>query len=172
MLLAHSVDNIEKILLLDLPGLDILLLSELFEGLLPHFFLLGQLCRAFRFFTVVLCSPCLTVWDGYSQRRSRLYLIFLCRFHGFEGVKQDVEWFVLLLLVSHFYALRGRLHKLIESLNLSIVHAAARDECFQGFHVGRVLHDCGPVGVAAGRVHLLIVRRRRVATVVHLLKQV
>ena len=171
MLLAHSVDNIEKILLLDLPGLDILLLSELFEGLLPHFFLLGQLCRAFRFFTV-LCCPCLTAWDGYSKRRSRLYLIFLCRFDGFEGVKQDVEWFVLLLLVSHFYALRGRLHQLIESLNLPIVHAAARDECFQGFHVGRVLHDCRPVGVAAGRVHLLVVRRRRVATVVHLLKQV
>ena len=49
MLLAHSVDNIEQILLLNLPRLGILLLPQLLERLLPHLFLLGQLSRAFRF---------------------------------------------------------------------------------------------------------------------------
>ena len=64
------------------------------------------------------------------------------------------------------------MHQLVERLDLPVVHAAARDEGFEGLHVRRVLHDCGPVRVAARRVHLLVVRGGRIAAVVHLLEQV
>ena len=118
---------------------------------------------------------CCGVW--YSERWSRLDLIFLCRFDCAEGIKQAIKWFVLFFLVSHFNALRRRLHQLIEWFNLPIVHATAWYECFQWFHVRRVLHDRGSIRIAASRIHLLIVRGSSVTSVataitVHLLKQV
>ena len=132
---------------------DVFLLLELLHGLLPLFFLLSQLSSLlYNLFAIImmLCT---------QRRRRRLHLVFLCRLDCLESVQEDVKGFVLLLLVPHFNTRRRRLNQLIQCLDLPIIHAAARYERLQRLHVSGVLHYGRPVGISAGRVHLLEVGR-------------
>ena len=141
--LAHAIDDIQQVLLLDLSRLLIFLLAERFRRWL--FF--GHL-----------------VWSSIDivKSRRRLDRVFLRGLHCLERVEKLIECPILFFLVAHFDSLRRRLDHLLQGLHLSVVLAITGCQSLQGLHVRRILHDGRPVCIAARWVHLLVITCRGV----------